>query len=89
MLRFLQARFGVQAPNVSAWRRQTVGDLTSTLRFTKPNAGSPSLPATSNSFAPGCPTPTDLGPFFGPGVPINVPTAQKLPGQERGSARRR
>ena len=30
-LRFLEERFGVKAPNISAWRRQTAGDLTSTL----------------------------------------------------------
>jgi phospholipase C len=31
-LRFLERRFGVPEPNISAWRRRTVGDLTSTLR---------------------------------------------------------
>ena len=30
-LRFLEERFGVKAPNISAWRRHTAGDLTSTL----------------------------------------------------------
>ena len=30
-LRFLETLFGVQAPNISAWRRQTTGDLTATL----------------------------------------------------------
>jgi phospholipase C len=91
MLRFLEARFGVQAPNVSAWRRKTVGDLTSTLRFTKPNTSPPSLPAQGSTFTfpPGCPTPTDLGPFFGPGEPITVPVRGQIPSQERGAARRR
>ena len=32
-LRFLEERFGVQAPNISAWRRRTAGDLTSTLHM--------------------------------------------------------
>jgi phospholipase C len=30
-LRFLETVFGVTAPNISAWRRETVGDLTGTL----------------------------------------------------------
>ena len=35
-LRFLEERFGVRAPNISAWRRQTVGDLTATLHLGRP-----------------------------------------------------
>jgi phospholipase C len=33
LIRFLEARFGVHEPNISAWRRQTCGDLTSAFRF--------------------------------------------------------
>ena len=33
LIRFLEARFGVREPNISAWRRRTVGDLTSAFRF--------------------------------------------------------
>ena len=32
-LRFLEERFGVQAPNISAWRRTTAGDLTTALHM--------------------------------------------------------
>ena len=32
-LRFLEARFGVKAPNISAWRRSHTGDLTSALHM--------------------------------------------------------
>ena len=32
-LRFLEERFGVRAPNLTAWRRRTAGDLTSTLHM--------------------------------------------------------
>ncbi len=47
-LRFLEERFGVRAPNLSAWRRSTVGDLTATLQ-SKPGAlGLPALPPTTN-----------------------------------------
>jgi phospholipase C len=44
LLRFLETRFGVEVPNLTAWRRQTVGDLTSTLALDKPRRSVPSLP---------------------------------------------
>jgi phospholipase C len=33
LIRFIEARFGVLEPNISAWRRQTCGDLTTAFRF--------------------------------------------------------
>jgi phospholipase C len=33
LIRFIEARFGVGEPNISAWRRQACGDLTSAFRF--------------------------------------------------------
>ena len=36
MLRFLETRFGILETNISAWRRQTCGDLTSTLSLRRP-----------------------------------------------------
>src|ERR1700758_4634195 len=47
LLRFLEARFGAEVPNLSAWRRQTVGDMTSAFNFSKPDMSIPSLPSTS------------------------------------------
>jgi phospholipase C len=44
LLRFLETRFGVEVPNLSAWRRSTVSDLTSTLQFTNPQLRVPGLP---------------------------------------------
>ena len=35
-LRFLETRFGVEVPNLSAWRRETTGDLTSAFNFVEP-----------------------------------------------------
>ncbi len=35
-LKFLQRRFGVPVPNLSAWRRQVTGDLTSAFDFARP-----------------------------------------------------
>jgi phospholipase C len=34
LIRFIEARFGVAEPNISAWRRTTVGDMTSAFSFT-------------------------------------------------------
>jgi phospholipase C len=45
-LQFLEAVTGVQAPNISDWRRQTAGNLTSAFRFYQP-AQPPVLPDTS------------------------------------------
>lgn len=49
ILRFLAARFGVDEPQVSPWRRAVCGDLLSTLDFTGGDASKPSLPDTSRS----------------------------------------
>src|SRR5712664_4143409 len=46
VLRFLETRFGAEVPNLSAWRRATVGDLTSALNFRKPDPSIPALPST-------------------------------------------
>jgi phospholipase C len=41
LIRFIEARFGVHEPNISAWRRQTCGDLTSAFRFGSTPSGYP------------------------------------------------
>lgn len=46
-LQLIAARFGVEVPNVSAWRRKTVGDLTSALSAGATDTSVPKLPATS------------------------------------------
>jgi phospholipase C len=46
ILRFLETRFGAEVPNLSAWRRATVGDLTSAFNFAAPNQSIPNLPST-------------------------------------------
>jgi phospholipase C len=38
VIRFLEARFGVQEPNISAWRRAVCGDLTTCFDFANPNS---------------------------------------------------
>ncbi|MFB7629578.1 alkaline phosphatase family protein [Streptomyces sp. NPDC056149] len=44
MLKFLERRFGVHEPNISTWRRETVGDMTSALRLGHPDPSFPELP---------------------------------------------
>jgi phospholipase C len=41
ILRLMELVTGVQEPNISAWRRQTFGDLSSVFRFDQPAAGFP------------------------------------------------
>ncbi|HZX07674.1 alkaline phosphatase family protein [Kribbella sp.] len=78
LLRFLEVRFGVREPNISAWRRQTAGDLTSTLRFPRRDVPFPALPdpapvvARQKEEAATLPDPS-------------VPAAQSLPHQEPGT----
>jgi phospholipase C len=36
ILRFLETRFGAEVPNLSAWRRETTGDLTGAFNFAAP-----------------------------------------------------
>ena len=43
-LRLLERRFGVPVPNLSDWRRQTVGDLTSAFDFAAPRSEPARLP---------------------------------------------
>lgn len=37
VIRFIEARFGVMEPNISAWRRAVSGDLTTAFNFADPN----------------------------------------------------
>jgi phospholipase C len=67
-LRFLETRFGVRVPNLSAWRRRTTGDLTSAFNFAaSPRFGRPSLakPRGSTGCTPTTSTPvaSTAGPF--------------------------
>jgi phospholipase C len=78
LIRFLEARFGVPEPNISAWRRQAVGDLTSTLRFPRRDVPFPTLSdpaplvAQEQQEAATLPAPT-------------VPASQSMPHQEPGT----
>jgi len=44
VIRFLEARFGVQEPHITPWRRTVCGDLTSLFDFETPNGPARGLP---------------------------------------------
>src|SRR5579862_8327089 len=46
-LRFLETRFGVEVPNLSAWRRSVTGDLSTALDMSAPDTSVPTLPVPS------------------------------------------
>jgi phospholipase C len=86
-LRLIEERFGVKVPNLSAWRRQAVGDLTGTLRPGKPDSSLPELPATpahpavvSRECQSG-----QLAEINVPVAPYPIPLPQVMPTQEPGT----
>lgn len=44
LLRFLETRFGVEVPNLSQWRRDTCGDMTTAFNFADVDTSIPHLP---------------------------------------------
>jgi len=77
LIRFLERRFGVMEPNITAWRRAITGDLTSAFDFTSPDTAVVALPDTSSL------QPSDFNrhPDYVPKPPSN----QVLPQQESGT----
>ena len=77
LIRFLERRFGVVEPNITAWRRAVAGDLTSAFDFASPNSAVVALPDTSSY------KPSNLNrhPDYLPKPPAN----QALPQQEPGT----
>jgi phospholipase C len=85
VLRFLETRFGAEVPNLSAWRRATVGDLTSALNFKNPDPSIPSLPST----LPAIPQIIQqCAANLAGTTPYTVPSTQTVPTQESGTATR-
>jgi phospholipase C len=85
VLRFLETRFGAEVPNLSAWRRATVGDLTSALNFRKPDQSIPALPVTQSAISQ---TITGCLASLSSTTPYPVPNPQTSPTQETGTAAR-
>ena len=91
-LRFLEERFGIKVDNISQWRRDTVGDFTTTLDFGDSDNGVPTLPSARQddpSWGDHCPTADDLAPFLEAPVDLDVPTGGSMPRQQSGTAKRR
>ena len=82
VLRFLEAFTGVREPNISDWRRQTFGDLTSAFRFRDFRSTPPVLPDTSG--------PLTLARYTAANLPkLILPAAdQHMPQQETGKVNR-
>jgi phospholipase C len=85
VLRFLETRFGAEVPNLSAWRRQAVGDMTSAFNFTKPDASIPNLPSTVAALSSAI---TQCEGNLAGFTPVQVPATQAMPTQETGTASR-
>ncbi|MEV6876184.1 phosphocholine-specific phospholipase C [Amycolatopsis sp. NPDC051128] len=76
IIRFLERRFGVREPNISAWRRSVCGDLTSAFDFARTDTAVPALPDTAGYLPPD----RERHPDYVPEVPADG----VLPKQERG-----
>jgi len=83
VLRFLETRFGAEVPNLSAWRRAAVGDLTSAFNFSAPDRSLPNLPAT---LPPIPQTLTECATNLAGTTPFQIPNPQSFPSQETGTA---
>jgi phospholipase C len=85
VLRFVETLFGAEVPNLSAWRRATVGDLTSAFNFQSPDTSVPTLPST----IPAIPQAIQQCAANLAGTkPYTLPNPQTSPTQESGQARR-
>ena len=83
VLRFLETRFGAEVPNLSAWRRATVGDLTSAFNFKSPDHSIPNLPSTLQVDSPAIQQCTNNLAGF---TDFALPATQSQPTQESGTA---
>jgi phospholipase C len=81
VLRFVETRFGAEVPNLSAWRRANVGDLTSAFNFAHPDQSIPTLPLTAPPISQ---TLSQCEAALTGTTPYPVPQMQSLPTQEAG-----
>jgi phospholipase C len=79
VLRFPETRFGAEVPNLSAWRRATVGDFTSALNFKVPDHSLPNLPS---PISPIQQVLQQCTANLAGKTPYAVPNSQILPAQE-------
>jgi phospholipase C len=85
ILKFIERRWGVHCPNISDWRRETVGDLTSAFNFAAPDSSTPTAvltqpsPPTNYAQQPECVTEE------GTSAPYATPADIPVPHQEAGT----
>jgi phospholipase C len=93
LLRLIETRFGAEVPNLTHWRREAVGDLTSAFNFAAVDASVPALPkpslTDSRVLASDCSTePATLAPGAGAQLPGYPVPPNSMPTQEPGAPRR-
>jgi phospholipase C len=90
-LRFIESRFGVTVPNLSAWRRSVTTDMTSALALSRPpDTSVPSLPPTSLTGDTNVVAQAVLNALAGTedvGIPYPIPDSNSMPSQETSPAR--
>jgi phospholipase C len=82
-LQLIAKRFGVEVPNVSAWRRHAVGDLSSTLFRSRRDTRMPKLPPIKIPDSGACTSSSQN--FEQGGAATPVPKHQRMPKQGGGS----
>jgi phospholipase C len=90
LLRFIETRWGVEVPNLSAWRRANTGDLTAALALSRPpDTSVPGLPATSlGELSTAEQAVLDsLAGTLKFGIDYPLPTSNSMPSQETGPPR--
>jgi phospholipase C len=85
LLRFLETRFGAEVPNLSAWRRSVVGDLTSAFNFVAPDQSLPALPSTLPAISS---IVLQCAATLAGTTPYAIPNPQLSPAQESGMPKR-
>jgi phospholipase C len=84
-LRFIETRFGVTVPNLSAWRRRVTGDLTGALNLAAPPRTTvPKLPKTSlgDTKVAEQAVLNALAGTLDVGIPYPIPTKNSMPAQQ-------
>ena len=77
VIRFMEQRFGVQEPNISAWRRAVCGDLTSAFDFARPDTSPlPGWPSTQEAAARAAALPQRVM----PALPVQGEPPRQSPG---------
>lgn len=76
VLRFLETWTGVREPNISDWRRETFGDLTSAFRFDAAPAAAPEVPDASPDLQRALSEVANLPPPVFPGDEQRPPTQE-------------